>query len=167
MSHAWKTTTLTSEKQALDVFMELSGKRWLCRGQSERYGNLAPSIDRKPRQGLSRSKKLRLERQSIDLFRSTARFFADPGEQTVVASDLGALMVLQHYGVPTRLLDWSLSPWVAAFFATEGSDKDKGEIWAFDYSVYEREGFEQWKRWPETTRTVNPSRLIRTSQHFG
>lgn len=156
MSHDWNTIPLTSEREALHVFTELRGKRWLCRGQSRHHdGGLVPSIDRAPRQNFSRPEKLTLERRSIELFRSTARFFADPGEQGALTDDIIALMVLQHYRVPTRLLDWTWSPYVAAYFAAY-SDKDDdkdvdGEIWTFDEPRYESLGRRQWKWWPETT----------------
>ena len=46
MSNRRTTTTLTSEREVLRVLTDLCGKSWLSRGQSKRYGNLLPSIDR-------------------------------------------------------------------------------------------------------------------------
>ncbi len=151
MPDCWTTTTLTSEREVLCVLTDLRGKSWLSRGQSNRYGKLLPSIDRKLREKLGRAQKLALERQSIDLFRSAARFLT-AGEEGARNDDVVALMVLRHYGVPTRLLDWSSSPHVAAYFACDGDDTKDGEIWSFDRRHYESEGKQQWKRWPETTR---------------
>ena len=152
MPDSWFSTTLESETEVLQVLTELQGNRWLSRGQADTYNNLNPSIERDGRGALSRAEKLTLERQSIDIFRSTARFFADEGERNALQSDIGALMVLRHYEVPTRLLDWSLSPFVSAYFAVSDNDSQDGEIWSFDYDQYLKKGGEQWRRWPRTTK---------------
>jgi hypothetical protein len=40
---------------------------------------------------------------------------------------------MRHYGAPTRLLDFTKSPYVAAFFATVDAGPDKcAAIWAID-----------------------------------
>lgn len=151
MTDLWEVSRLDTVEDVLQVLSELKGRGWLCRGQSKAYPSLLPLIDRPPRHALSRAEKLMLERTTIELFRSAARYFADPGEQAALSDDGVALMVLRHYGVPTRILDWTSSPWVAAYFAVEENDRKDGEIWAFDERQYERIGRLQWTRLPETT----------------
>lgn len=42
------------------------------------------------------------------------------------------LALMQHYGCPTRLLDFTYSPYVAAFFAFNDCYKDNATIWCFN-----------------------------------
>ena len=54
----------------------------------------------------------------------------------------GLAALAQHHGLPTRLLDWSLDPYVACYFAcnSTGAGAEHIAIWAIDSFAVERSG---------------------------
>jgi hypothetical protein len=87
--------------------LQSDDQQWLFRGHSDASWNLEPSIQRgySPQQERYLTNEFRV--------RARSRYGACPSNNDY--PDWLALM--QHYGLPTRLLDWTYSPLIAAFFA--------------------------------------------------
>lgn len=63
------------------------------------------------------------------------RKYAPSPEKVKLASDWRVLAIGQHYGLPTRLMDWTYSPFVAIHFATADVNyfDEDGAVWQIDY----------------------------------
>ena len=53
--------------------------------------------------------------------------------------DLRCLSVMQHYGVPTRLLDWTGDFWKAVYFACAGDPSKEAELWVYDRQIFQKQ----------------------------
>jgi hypothetical protein len=63
------------------------------------------------------------------------RKYAQIKDTDLISTDWRVMTIGQHYGLPTRLLDWTYSPFIAAHYATANVDEyDKdGVIWLVDF----------------------------------
>jgi len=70
-----------------------------------------------------------LESRNLGAFKRSAHQYLShlPKDDDLVSW----LAIMQHYGAPTRLLDWTKSPYVAAYFAAEEA-QEPFAIWAID-----------------------------------
>lgn len=96
---------------------------WAFRGQQDAGWPLISSLSRYLDAFIADKSSWRLrEERAIRIFRRKAHnYISDPA---VLHNDLRCLALMQHHGAPTRLLDFTKSPFVAAFFALENAVGD-------------------------------------------
>ena len=112
------------------------GQKWIYRGQADARWALASSFEREylewfsqfsDAEGLLKSHELSM----IERFRQKACGYVEHPDM----SNLEWIALMRHYGVPTRFVDFSESPFVSLYFASlddanrEGSDF---AIWAVE-----------------------------------
>ncbi|MYN42863.1 FRG domain-containing protein [Duganella sp. FT109W] len=95
------------------------GPQWF-RGHANADWKLQPNYDR--------LKKPVGEIELLGRFRQNANLLLE--KAPAMPYDFGWMFLMQHYGVPTRLLDWTENPLIALYFAVEDKKSKKdGALW--------------------------------------
>jgi hypothetical protein len=126
----WQKGCRVGKKDVNDGFL---GQLWY-RGVNRHFdeqvpGVYRPGFTRRSKQSYGEgleAKRLNLERDMISQFRTASAAFIKS------ASMIEIYFVAQHFGMPTRLLDWSTNPLAALFFACDGEPLQDGYVYAMD-----------------------------------
>lgn len=102
--------------QVEGLHKRIKGPLWF-RGCSQSSHALLPSLYRKRQREIGPSDLAQLE----DLIFSRFRERSIPYHIRPLTDDFESLFIMQHYGVPTRLLDWSENPLAGLFFAVRNA----------------------------------------------
>lgn len=108
----------------------------LFRGESKPYDSaLTPSLIRKYKKGdfsvgdVSHGHSFKsIESNLLEEFKRHSQKILD--SEKIPKNDIEWMILAQHYGMPTRLLDWTTNPMVALYFAIESHPDENGVIYS-------------------------------------
>jgi hypothetical protein len=117
-------------------------RNWCFRGQGDSRWPLQSSLSRHVVVSKVCRDAWRLQESRIRrIFERKSHLFID---SPPTGDELEWLALMQHHGSPTRLLDFTWSPYVAAFFALERTTED-ATVWALNlpllWDIHERHKF--------------------------
>lgn len=107
---------------------------WAFRGVKDSAWALTSSLERAvvERFEFGWSRMANYEQRTLRAFQRQAHHHINPVPEREDSIQWAALM--QHHGAPTRLLDWTYSFYVAAYFAIEdAAPGDECAVWAINY----------------------------------
>lgn len=105
-------------------------QRCLFRGQALKSWNLQSSLLRLFHDTVGNVDAVEIEQQVRHAFRNEAHRFVPAHYIPDNDHDLAMWWpLMRHYGAPTRILDWSLSPYVALYFAVHSHWEQDGAVW--------------------------------------
>ena len=112
------------------------GMQWIFRGLPDACFKLETTVERVAKRFGRNLKELSaLEPEMIRYFKRQAHHYLEnPPEDD---DTIEWLALMQHFGSPTRLLDWTYSFFVALFFAVERADT-RCAVWAIDMDEIRR-----------------------------
>ena len=131
-------------------------KRWCFRGQSDSAWPLQPKAGRSPYNAVDDAMVF------ASWKRRAVEFTTTPPE-----SDWEWLAIAQHHGLATRLLDWTLNPLNAAFFAARRSKACDAIVYALRFK-YEVRSSDDPMNYPSDTAIYFPRGIVpRITRQYG
>jgi FRG domain len=122
-------------------------KTWAFRGQPKTFGTLVPSFQRQFTIQSYGTAEI-IERRLINDFRAHYENLKERSNDMPQPSRIGAnydlrcLSVMQHYEIPTRLLDWSSNFWTSLYFACASEPGENAEMWFYHRSIFDKQQIE-------------------------
>ena len=116
----------------LETYLDKPPAQWVFRGHGQKKWHLETGIERLREQfGVEWNKLPDYEWKLVREFCRRAHIYhPSPPEKR---DELEWLALLRHHGGPTRLLDFTYSPFIATYFALEGAGEDEDSaVWAIN-----------------------------------
>lgn len=132
-------TNFAEFMEVIETFQDAHESSWYRGVGNSSYG-LSPSIFRHPKKKtIEKIQKVEIELASVFEQRSPP-FVAQSFD-----SEWEKMFFMQHYGIPTRLLDWTESPFIALYFAlsscersSQGKPKHDASFWMLDPAAWNK-----------------------------
>ena len=120
------------------------GHTFVYRGHSDCDYDLLPSIFRNDKISIELMNEVGRGKRNIryDMYKYECEIISEmmcqyPDAFGFVEDDIDALTVLQHWGIPTRLLDVTANALVALYFAVQEANGKDGKVFLFDIKLKE------------------------------
>lgn len=148
----YKTWNQFRQEYCQDLYgMEFEPQKYIFRGQADSNWDLVASFDRRYSH-VPFGKKKEIEEELINEFCINCERHIQSKRRFIDMDEMEKKSMAQHYGVPTRLLDWSYSPFIAAYFAFSTIDYNnmpkEVAIWALmvEHEIWKGKGVEIHKQ---------------------
>ncbi|SCX80903.1 FRG domain-containing protein [Paenibacillus polysaccharolyticus] len=137
----WLEVVLKSWREFEKIVSTFPRGQWIYRGQSNAEWKIVTSLYREfdkvhmYNEYLNKEIELNYNLAEMEMTRDfissynlySSHTLPDPRDQELKEQNryyLESWSLMQHYGAPTRLLDWTYSPYIGAFFAVDGASSD-------------------------------------------
>lgn len=112
-----KIENVNSWQEFLDIVEAPELHGWAFRGQRKANWPIVSSLTRYLERYVPTELWVEQEHRSIRVFKRKAHYFLN--DASALQDGFRCLALMQHHGAPTRLIDLTKSPYVAAYFALE------------------------------------------------